>query len=111
LAQLNKVAASVDIAESDFTTCSAGGDFFENDARTRLKFKSDNAGALRVRVHESTACNFGHALAYVEESLPANSVVELDRTFPQNKFGGRPQITYPDGVSGLKAVAVREGAY
>lgn len=109
--QINKVAASVDIAESDMTAASAGGDFFENDQRTRLKFKNGSGANLRVRIHEATACNFGHAITYVEETVLAGGVKVLDRTFTQARFGGHTSLTYPDGVTGLKVVAVRDGAY
>lgn len=111
MAQINKVAASADISASDMTAADAGGDFFENEGKTRLKARNTSGSSRRVRVAEAQTCNFGHALSYVEFTVLANGVHEHDQTFPAARFGGRAQLSYPDGVSGLSLVAVRDGAH
>ena len=91
-----------------FVPAQAGGDTFENDGRTWLHVKNGGGSALTVQIDASQPCNFGfdHDASV---SVPAGGE-RLIGPFPRERFGSKPNITYPGGVTSLTIAAIRLGA-
>lgn len=98
----------VDIGDADFSSASAGGDSFENNGNTCLLIKNEDAVQHTITVTATGHCDqdFLHNLVITV----AAGAVRKTRVFPRTRFGGRSALTY-DGVTALKLVAVRQGAY
>ncbi len=109
MAQLNVLAESASLSDSDFKSAASGGDTFENNGRTVLWIKNESGAQRVVTVAASGQCSHGFLHNQVL-TISATTTLYKTRAFPPARFGGRPTITYST-PSGILLVGVSQQEY
>lgn len=100
------------LSESDpivWENADAGGDEFDNtEGHSKLQVWNQTAGDLRLTFVEKRPCSFGeigHDSSTLTISAGVTSPVGKFQVYRYNSTFHRVEVTYPDGVVGLKVCA------